>query len=442
MTLERLIAEEVARAGPITFARFMALALYHPTLGYYAGGGVGREPLGWSGDYFTSADVHPLWGWAIARQLHQMWELLGCPTRFDVVEPGAGRGLLALEVWRYALERAPEWATALRYTLTDRAPAGSPLRSARERRLGAALAQMGVPTTATRWLNAPADAPSDAGAQGAPAAPAAEDGLVGCVVSNELVDALPVHRVEARGGELYEWYVTLETHREEAHGGRLVEQLGPPSSPAVATYFDRFRVPWRTYPDGWRAEICLEAEPWLRQATAALRRGFVLTIDYGDTARRLYTRDRHGGTLMVYARHQVGERPLVYPGRQDITAHVNFSALRAAGRAVGLPTAGFTTQADFLLRLGVREEAAAIAARRFPAADTERHTDRGQADYLRRGALRAAVATLLDPHGLGGFRVLAQHRGMPGAGHHLLGIAGAEISTRPRTPSPWPLRHV
>ena len=156
--LERLIAEEIAESGPITFARFMELALYHPRLGYYAGGGAGREPLGWSGDYFTSGDVHPLWGWALARQLHQMWELLGCPVPFDVLEPGAGRGLLAVEVWRYALERAPEWAAALRYTLADRAPADSPLRAAREGRLSAALDALGAPPERIRWVGDPATA--------------------------------------------------------------------------------------------------------------------------------------------------------------------------------------------------------------------------------------------------------------------------------------------
>lgn len=102
--LARIIREEIAREGPIPFSRYMELALYHPTLGYYAGGGQGREPVGWGGDYFTSGDVHPLWGWCIARRLHSMWREMGCPDRFDVVEPGAGRGLLARDVWGYALE--------------------------------------------------------------------------------------------------------------------------------------------------------------------------------------------------------------------------------------------------------------------------------------------------------------------------------------------------
>ena len=101
--LGEIIREEIGARGPMTFARYMELALYHPALGYYAGGAEGREPLGWSGDYFTSGDVSPLWGWAMARRLRQMWETLGRPDPFTVVEPGGGRGLLARDVWRYAL---------------------------------------------------------------------------------------------------------------------------------------------------------------------------------------------------------------------------------------------------------------------------------------------------------------------------------------------------
>ena len=400
--LEELIREEIARDGPMTFARFMELALYHPALGYYAGGGMGREPLGWEGDYFTSGDVHPLWGWSVARQLHQMWELMGRPARFDVLEPGAGRGLLAREVWRYASERAPDWAGVLRYSLVDRAPPDSPLRQAREQRLAAELGGLGVPADAVHWLGE---------------LPPEQAALTGCIVSNELVDALPVHLVEAREGALREIYVG-----QDARTGQLVEQVGPPSSEEVAAYLDRYRIPWRSYPEGWRGEISLEMEGWLSSIVRGLRRGFVLTIDYGDTARNLYTPERRRGTLAVYMRHQLGEHPLANPGRQDITAHVNFTALSQAGRANGLRLAGLTTQASFLRGLGIREEADALAARLYPAADTERHTDRGQADYLRKRNLLGAVSILLNPYGLGGFRVLVQHRGVAGAGRELLGL--------------------
>lgn len=403
--LEAIIAEEIARDGPITFARFMALALYHPTLGYYAGGGVGREPLGWEGDYFTSGDVHTLFGWCVGKQLAQMWELLGRPPRFDVIELGAGRGLLARDVWRYALERAPEWAAALRYTLADRAPSGSPLRMARERRLTAEIIALGVPASALAWAD-------EVEAHADPA-------VTGCLLSNELVDALPVHILTIADGALAEVYVTVD-----AATGRLAETHGPLSTPELASYLDEYRIRWSAYPDGWRCEVCLEVGPWLRSA-ARLARGFMLTLDYGDTARALYTRDRRRGTLAVYTRHQLGERPLAHPGRQDLTAHVNFSALVRAGRAVGLRLAGLTTQERFLRGLGLMEEAEALGARLYPAAAfAERHTDRGQADYLRYKALLGAVATLVNPHGLGGFRVLVQHRGVPGAGRTLLGLRG------------------
>src|SRR5215831_4943696 len=125
--LGEVIRAEIRARGPMTFARYMELALYHQALGYYAGGAQGREPLGWSGDYFTSGDVSPLWGWAMARRLRQMWEQLGRPAPFTVVEPGGGRGLLARDVWRSALEEDAAWAGALRYVVLDRAPERSAL---------------------------------------------------------------------------------------------------------------------------------------------------------------------------------------------------------------------------------------------------------------------------------------------------------------------------
>jgi SAM-dependent MidA family methyltransferase len=405
--LGEIIRAEIRARGPMTFARYMELALYHPTLGYYAGGAEGREPLGWSGDYFTSGDVSPLWGWAMARQLRQMWELLGRPESFTVVEPGGGRGLLARDVWRYALNEDQGWADALRYVLLDRTPEGSALRAARQERVEAELARLGAPQGRVRWA-----------ASWDEAAPEAEGPLVGCVVSNELFDALPAHVVEARGGALLEVYVAVDPQT-----GALVEEVGAPSSAAVAGYLDEYRIPWRGYGDGWRAEICLAAGRELGEMASRLARGFLLTVDYGATARRLYTRERRRGTLAVYARHQFLDRPLEGPGTRDLTAHVNFSALARAGTAAGLRVAGHTTQVAFLTGLDVREEIAARGGRLYPAADTERHTDRGQADLLRRRSFEAAAAALFDPRGLGGFRVLTQARGVEDARRGLAGFA-------------------
>jgi SAM-dependent MidA family methyltransferase len=394
--LGEIIREEIAARGPMTFARYMELALYHPALGYYMGGAEGREPLGWSGDYFTSGDVSPLWGWAMARQLRQMWELLGRPDPFTVVEAGGGRGLLARDVWRYAIGEDEKWAGALRYALLDRAPEGSALRSARQERIAGELARLGAPQGRVRWA-----------ASWDEAGPEAEGSLVGCVVSNELFDALPLHVVEARAGKLLEVYVAVDRQT-----GALVEELSAPSSAAVAGYLDAYRVPWQSYGDGWRAEVCLVAGRELGEMANRLARGFLLTVDYGASARRLYTRDRRRGTLAVYARHQFLDRPLEGPGTRDLTAHVNFSALARAGSAARLCVAGYTTQATFLTGLGVREEIAASGARLYPAADTERQTDRGQADLLRRRSFEAAASVLFDPRGLGGFRVLTQARGV------------------------------
>jgi SAM-dependent MidA family methyltransferase len=402
--LELLIHDEIARAGPMPFARFMALALYHPLYGYYSGSGQGREPVGWTGDYFTSGDVHPLWGWCLARQAHELWQRMGRPEPFYVVEPGAGRGLLARDMWSYALHTAPAWASALHYVVVERTSAATPLRAQREARLRAALDAIQAPPDAVTW----ADALSEAIPRGAAC----------CLFANELVDALPTHLVEARGDELAEIYVAADPNH-------LVERLGPLSHPELATYLDHYGVPWRAFPAGWRAEICLDARDWMREASRIVQRGCLFLIDYGDRARALYTRDRRRGTLAVYAQHRLGEHPLGHPGEQDLTAHVNFSALIEAGRTAGLRLAGLTTQREMLLRLGIEREAGALATRLYPYADTERHTDRGQRDHLRRAALRNAVATLLRPEGLGGFRVLAMHRGVPGVGRELTALRSA-----------------
>ena len=169
--LETIIRDEIARVGPLPFARYMALALYHPTLGYYSGGGQGREPVGWAGDYVTSGALHPLWGWSIARQLQQMWVLLGCPRDFDVIEMGAGRGLLAREAWRYAPRVRRSLPTHCA-TLVDRATGTALRRNARPacQRAGG----LGAPTGAVLERNAAATP------------------VIGCVVANGWW-TLPVH---------------------------------------------------------------------------------------------------------------------------------------------------------------------------------------------------------------------------------------------------------
>ncbi len=348
--LEALIHDRVRAAGALTFAEYMDLALYHPQFGYYT---AGKPKVGWAGDFFTSPHLTALFGACIARQLAQMWEKLARPHPFRVVEQGAGQGLLAAQVQTFAREHAPALAEALAYQAVD----------------------VGQP---------PVGAPH-------------------VLLSNELIDAFPVHLVETRGGRLYEIFVV-------ERDGRLAEQPDEPSSEEVARYLDRFKVPWRGFGDGWRAEVNLRALEWMRGVAARLAPGgFVLTIDYGDLARKLYTRQRRRGTLLCYFHHMTNEEPLARPGRQDMTAHVNFSALIEEGRRVGLRRSRFTTQREFLLGWGISEDVEALRRSQFDAAETARHTDQGQAALLRLVSLRNAVSALLDPGGLGGFRVLIQH---------------------------------
>ena len=358
VALEALIRERIRAAGAISFAEYMDLALYHPQFGYYTSG---APKVGWTGDFFTSAHLHPLFGACLARQLLQMWQALKRPQPFLVEEEGAAQGLLAQHIASAASQATPEMAEALRYQTVEIG----------QRAAGDAAAAPHV------------------------------------ILSNELIDAFPAHVVESFQGALLEVYVV---ERE----GKLIERMGQPSSERLVAYLDRFHVDWRRFgsQQPWRAEINLRVLDWTSQTAKRLAPGgFVLTIDYGDTARRLYTSRRRRGTLLCYYRHSTNEEPLARPGQQDITAHVNFSALIEEGRAAGLRRSRFTTQREFLLGWGIREEVETLRTTRYAAADTERHTDQGQADLLRYYSQRNAVNALLDPKGLGGFRVLIQRKG-------------------------------
>ena len=371
--LQQLIIERIEREGPITFADYMRMALYEPGRGYYV---TGQARMGWEGDYYTNTDVSTLFASCMGRQLLQMWQKLGQPARFIVLEQGAGRGNLAQEVRSWAAQEAPAFNAALDYRTEDVSTgqdvvAGSPQGRAIEKQF--AQSTVSVPS------------------------------MPSVILANELVDAFPVHIVEARGSRLYELFVDVQQ-------GRLCEVPGEPSTEAVASYLDRYKIPWPRFGDGWRAEINLDALRWMERVAHLIRRGFILAIDYGDRARNLYTRYRRRGTLACYSRHQLNDRPLEHPGEQDITAHVNFSALIDAGRQHGLRLNTFTTQRLWLENLGIYNELERRRRNEFSEADTERSTDRGQVAWLRWNILRQRVAALTDPAGMGNFKVLILRR--------------------------------
>src|SRR5258706_4781178 len=357
-SLQQLIIERIQHEGPIPFAEYMRMALYEPGYGYYV---TGAAKMGWEGDYFTSTDVSTFFANCMGRQLYAMWEKLKRPAPFLIVEEGAGRGHLAEDVRAWAQQQAPDFLAVLDYQVED-------IRTGQDVILGVGEAI----------------SPS-------------------VILSNELIDAFRVHIVEIRDGQLYEVYV-------DEQDGRLYEILSEPSTPEVAGYLDVYKIPWQTFGDGWRAEINLDALRWMERTAQRVRKGFVLTIDYGDKARDLYTRYRRRGTLTCYYQHQISERPLARPGAQDITAHVNFTALIHEARRHGLHLSKFTTQREWLESLGIREELEQLRLQEFPEADTARASDQGQVALLKWYNLRERVSVLTDPNGMGNFKVLILSR--------------------------------
>jgi SAM-dependent MidA family methyltransferase len=216
-------------------------------------------------------------------------------------------------------------------------------------------------------------------------------GVLGCLFSNELLDALPVHRVVQRREGLREIYVT-------ARQRMLVEEEGELSSPAVADYLERYGAPLA---EGQQAEVHLAAMAWLERAAAAMERGFLLTIDYGYRAQDLYGAGRQRGTVLAYRKHRAQEDWLAIPGQQDLTAHVNFTALEERGRELGLETLGLVPQTNFLLALA---SASGFADLQEPGGN--------ETEKLR---ARLGLKQLIHPEGMGEtFKVLVQAKGVTG----------------------------
>lgn len=362
--VEQRIRERIQREGAISFADYMQMALYEPGCGYYVSG---AQKMGWEGrDYFTSSDLSTLFAACMGRQLQRMWEQLKRPSPFIALEQGAGRGHLGQAIQAWAEQEAHDFSSALDYRIED-------IRAGQDAR-----------TT--------------------PAENASHDAIRPSVIlSNELVDAFPVHVVEKHGVQLYEVYVALQQ-------GRLVETLEEPGNAELEEYLDRYGVAWRSYSDGWRAEINLDALRWIERAASLLSRGFLLTIDYGDRAKALYTRERREGTLLCYYQHSANNRPLLRPGQQDITAYVNFSALIEEGRRHGLRLKAFLTQRAWLQEMDIAGELERLRLRDYGAAVTRRASDEGQVALLRWYSLRQGAATLMDAGGMGNFKILVMGR--------------------------------
>jgi len=356
------IASEIAQFGPIPFVRFMDLALYHPQSGYYMRPPEkGTERIGWSGDFYTSSDVHSILGQALAKQARQIDALLGHPTPFTVVEMGAGKGLLARDFLAAILARQDSLHHRLRYVLVERSPA---MQNLQRQNLAP---WMNKPSLVTWVENLDSLAPQS---------------ITGLFFSNELVDAFPVHRIQMSGEQPQELFV-------DYRDGKFVEVLKPLSTPQLAAYLRRLKL---TLPEGYRTEFNLLALEWMSQVAQALARGIVLTIDYGHTAQDLYGPDRSRGTFLCYCHQMASDNPFERIGLQDMTAHVDFSSLATVGQDAGLSVTGFTNQMSFLMGLGIED----MIARLEPESPE----------------FRAAIH-LLKPDGMGRtFKILVQHKGI------------------------------
>jgi SAM-dependent MidA family methyltransferase len=361
--LAALLAEEIGKLGPMTFVDYMGACLYHPQYGYYSKSD--QQPRR---DYVTSVDVSPLFGRFLARQFHEMWDALGNPSRFLLVEAGAGAGALAKNILDFAADSFPEFYSALTYVAVERSEAR---RAAHASLLESHISHMG-----RAGFESSADLPKEISA--------------GCIYSNELLDAFPVHRVVLQGDELREIYVAFDDERG------LHERLGPLSSPRIAEYFVEQGIALQ---ENQQAEVNLKACDWIEDAGRRLERGFLLTIDYGHPAAELYDERHMRGTLLAYQRHRASEDYFRAPGEQDLTALVNFTALDLWGRRSGLVRTGLTSQTNFLLSV----------ARHSNCADLE---PAGLSD-AEQARIRLLFKTLIYPEGMGEtFQVFAQHKGI------------------------------
>jgi SAM-dependent MidA family methyltransferase len=364
----RKIVAEIEGSGPMTFARFMDLALYDPDRGYYTRpDDIMESRIGWSGDYYTSCDVHPMLAQALFRQVQQVDALLERPDPFAVVEMGAGKGLLARDFLRECAIKDRPLLDRLRYHLIERSPA---MRAAQRSNLDHLLTVSPCALDHVCWLDALEEMASNS--------------ITGAFLSNELVDAFPVHRVRIEQGVPREVRVGFKD-------GRFVEHLSEPS-PAVREYLEDLNHLGIRLREGQIAEINLHALEWMKHVARILARGIALTIDYGHTAQDLYGPERSRGSLLCYHEQRLSDDPYTRVGLQDLTAHVNFTALAATGDAHGLRVAGFTNQMSFLIGLGVEE--------------AMQELEPGSPDFQ-------GIIHLLRPDGMGStFKVLIQQKGL------------------------------
>jgi SAM-dependent MidA family methyltransferase len=308
MALYDIVIQKIQAEGPIPFHDYMEMCLYHPSLGYYTSA---HDKIGVNGDYYTSSSLTQAFGAMIATQIERMWRELG-QGPFTIVEYGAGTGSLCHDILDHLRNNSSLYA-GLDYCIIEKSPV------MREKEITHLKEKV-------RWLDSISEIAD----------------MTGCVISNELLDNFSIHQVVMES-ELEEIFIDYKNG--------FIEVLRP-ASKILKDYMSELGI---RLPKGFRTEINIEATEWIKEISSALARGYVLTIDYGYPSSELYKDYRRSGTLLCYHKHQVNDNPYKDIGEQDITSHVNFSALCHWGVKYGLSCCAYMSQADFLLALGFED---------------------------------------------------------------------------------------
>ena len=315
MTLREKIEQEIREHGPIPFSRYMEVCLYDPELGYYARH---ASQFGKAGDFYTSSDVHAVFGRLLARQFEEMWRAVGSPPIIQIIELGPGRGLFAQDVLDWSEKKFPDFFGSIRYVLVERSAA---LRTSLKQTLARHFALGKCILEETPLSSSQREVPI-------------------VIFANEFFDALPVEVLSTKG-----------SLRIAYEAGRLAETWTG-ASPQELEYLDRYSVQPES---GERVEACVSALEYMKQIAAAVKHGFIAIVDYGYTREELLA-GRHRGTIMTYRQHSASANPYEAPGEQDITAHVNFTALASVATQNGMRAEKLLTQSQFLMGIGEANE--------------------------------------------------------------------------------------
>ena len=356
------IKKQIEKNGKIAFSEFMDIALYRPQKGYYTSD---RIKWGRDGDYLTNIDVSPVFSKLLASQLNQMWHILDCPSEFTIIEIGAGRGNLLFQIQDRIENSHTELYKAVDFKLVDTNPV-TIKRNMTSTSSGRRFEKLSSHTNSKEI----------------------RQNITGCIISNELVDAFPVHRIIKDNDGLKEIYVGWKDER-------FVEIIGKLSNQGINDYFKRLGI---TLEQGQSTEINLRAVDWIKSIGALLNRGFIITMDYGLPAKELFQPGRDS-SLQCYYKHTLNDNPFQRVGYQDITSKVDFTTLALAGKDADLEVTGFTTQFYFFMGLGILEEI--------------KETSELTINNLETFKWNQGIKELMMPGGMGDdFKVLIQHKGV------------------------------